>query len=69
MPDIKDNEVYDPKKQGDPQLRAAENALLALIAGKNPQYLQSRNLVRSTPAIGTDDDEKAAQQQHQHAQP
>jgi carboxyl-terminal processing protease len=58
MPELKDNEVYDPKKQGDPQLMAAQNALEDLIAGKDLKYLQTRSLIRATQ-IAKDSDTEA----------
>jgi carboxyl-terminal processing protease len=57
MPVLKDDEIYDPKKQGDPQLMAAQDALQELISGKDMDYLHTRSLVRITPVK---DDIKAA---------
>ncbi len=54
MPELKDDEIYDPKKQGDPQLKAAEEALQDLIAGKSLKYLQTRSLVRATTVTASD---------------
>jgi carboxyl-terminal processing protease len=55
MPEVKDDEIYDPKKQGDPQLMEAQAVLQDLIAGKSLKHLQARNLTKasseSTPAL------------------
>jgi len=45
MPELKDDQIYDPKKMGDPQLSKAQSVLEDLIAGKNLKYLQTRSLV------------------------
>lgn len=60
MPELKDDELYDPKKQGDPQLMAAQDALEDLIAGKSLKYLQSRSLVKVTPQDLPKDSKAAA---------
>lgn len=57
MPELKDDEIYEPKKHGDPQLVAAQDALQDLIAGKSLKYLQSRSLVRDN--TGDDNAETA----------
>ena len=53
MPTLKDDKPYDAKRDGDPQLMAAQGALEDLIAGKDLNYLKNRSLVESTPAIIT----------------
>lgn len=53
MPELKDDETYDPKKQGDPQLSKAQEVLLDLIAGKNVKYLQARSLLQSSEEPST----------------
>jgi carboxyl-terminal processing protease len=47
MPEVKENQTYDPKKMGDPQFSQAQTVLEDLIAGKNIRYLQARSLVKS----------------------
>lgn len=47
MPELKEEEIYDPKTHGDPQLVAAQDALTDLIAGKSLKYLQTRSLTRT----------------------
>jgi carboxyl-terminal processing protease len=46
-PELKDDEAYDAKKHGDPQLVAAQAAVLDLMSGKSLNYLQNRSLVQS----------------------
>lgn len=53
MPELKDDEIYDPKKQGDPQLMAAQSALLEMMSGKHPQYLHARSLTREATSENT----------------
>ncbi len=48
MPKLKSDQVYDPKKMGDPQLLAAENVLEDLIDGKGMKYLRTRSLLKET---------------------
>ncbi len=53
MPELKDDESYDPKKHGDPQLKAAQDALQDLISGKSLKYLQARSLIREAQVAKT----------------
>ncbi len=57
MPELKDDETYDPKKQGDPQLMAGEEALEDLIAGKSLKYLQTRSLLKAGTSVSDADNQ------------
>lgn len=62
MPELKDDEIYDPKKQGDPQLVTAQEVLEDLIAGKSLKYLQTRSLIKASQWQPAEGDFPAPQQ-------
>ncbi len=62
MPELKDDEIYDAKVHGDPQLVKAQDVLSDLIAGKSLKYLQTRSLLKVTPSASKAPAEKTSAQ-------
>lgn len=48
MPELKDDERYDAKKHGDPQLKVAESVALQMVSGKSLETIQKQDLIQAS---------------------